>query len=630
MRGPTPSGVLPGLSERAFVSVIALITILMTTAAWRVFVAHADGRRAPKAGRQHGAKTVRHDAPRGILVDRSGHVLARSVLAYDVEIECYGNGDLPSELADEILACLEIDREPDPRERVAVRSAIELPPADRRKDLWKRADRKGTSRGPWQFYWMRRIVRELGSAESLRALEELGRKRYDGCRFRFRFESIWRRVYPLGRAASHVVGTVLTNDDGKEREIGLEAIAELDATASKRWRLLRNARGKAFMRELEVAPFADEFEPNRVVTTLDSRVQELAYESIERAVQISEAEWGLIFLVDLTNGDLIALAGEPAFDPEFRVKGDSDWPMTHWARVEPGSVIKPLLCALAVERGVVRPGDPFVCGDNGSKVWRIQPKFARWRRPFTDDHYIGPCRLEDILVQSSNIGAVKVGMRGGPDLHRELLSLFRLDEAPDLGLPLPRDRKGRVIAGSIPSAKQLASKAGYEVYTGPSLSFGYQLAVYPLSFARAFASMVTGRDFRIRLVRGRQGEPRRAGPGARILSESTVAWVNRTLARVITDPHGTARALSGPGIDGWLAGKTGTTVNRQRDVSYASFVGFAPVERPRWLSMAVLMKKNVTKFYGGQFAAPAVRDVLSYVRDRAPVARVFVPGRGDK
>ncbi|MCB9882746.1 MAG: hypothetical protein H6832_11520 [Planctomycetes bacterium] len=616
-RGP----VFEEVSERVFVTVVTVVSLLLALAGWRVFVAHADGRRSPDPERVHGQRTVRQNAPRGTIVDRHGAVLARSVLAYDVEVECYGNTDLPLELANRILACLEMDRHVSASERDGVLEALRLPGDDFRRDLWQRADVRRETRGPWQYYWKREVASDVGDTAALRAFEELGRARYDGCRFRFRFVSRWNRVYPLGRAAAHVVGALVGESDGDDRAIGLEALPALVPGKATTVRELRNARGKRYLRDLEPAPFADDFAPERIVTTLDSRYQEVAFDAIGRAVADAEAEWGMILLVDLQSGDVLALAGSPTFDPEFRISGDRDWPMTHWARVEPGSVIKPLVLGLALERGIVSPGQPFVCGEDGGKTWRIVPKHARRSRIIKDDHAVGACLLEDILIQSSNIGAVKVGMLGGAPFHRELLELFRLGEAPELGLPLPQLADGRPRPGIVPTSRNFENKADYEVYTGPSLSFGYQLEIYPISFARAFASLVTGHDFRMRLIAG-AGE--RAGPGERILSERTVSWIRSTLVHVVTDPRGTARELSSPDMNGWLAGKTGTTINERRQVSNASFVGFAPADEPRWLSMAVLMKRNVRKFYGGTYAAPAVRDLMAYVKKshtRRDVAR---------
>jgi cell division protein FtsI/penicillin-binding protein 2 len=135
---------------------------------------------------------------------------------------------------------------------------------------------------------------------------------------------------------------------------------------------------------------------------------------------------------------------------------------------------------------------------------------------------------------------------------------------------------------------------------------------------------VTGREVRFRLVAAVQepGQPEVAVPpfaGRRIVSDATVLWMRQTLARVVTDPPGTAhRHISGPGVDGVIGGKTGTSFvsTPQGRVSTASFVGFAPVHSPRWLAMAVLQKDNVHSYYGGQFAAPIVRDLLLHVMRR--------------
>jgi cell division protein FtsI (penicillin-binding protein 3) len=363
---------------------------------------------------------------------------------------------------------------------------------------------------------------------------------------------------------------------------------------------------------------AGEAKAARVTTTLDSALQELAFEKIRSAVEEAGAAWGMCLCADLATGDILCLAGVPAFDPES-IETDAMLPVTHWARIEPGSVMKPLLMALALERGLIRPGTVIACrGEPGSKQWRVGPG-----RTITDDHYVGDVVVEDLLVQSSNIGAVRVGQLGGPDFHRELLALFELGRPPLLGLPLPSTQTGEPRGGDLPAADQF--KSTYAVHTGPSLSFGYQLEIYPLTFAEAFATCVTGRQMRFRLIDRvvpADGQPIRlpGGPGRRLLSDSTVRWIRQTLARVVTDPHGTAHRIAGRGVDGIIGGKTGTSVNgrmgNMSKKSTASFCGFAPVAAPRFLAFAVVQKQHTKKFYGGQFAAPVVRDLLLYILGR--------------
>jgi cell division protein FtsI/penicillin-binding protein 2 len=236
-----------------------------------------------------------------------------------------------------------------------------------------------------------------------------------------------------------------------------------------------------------------------------------------------------------------------------------------------------------------------------------------------------------LLIESSNIGAVRVGVRGGEPLHEAMLADFRLGEAPMLGLPLPRyqdERTGawRRVLGRVPGPDRIRDYRNYVSYTGPSLSFGYEMLVYPLVFARAFASVVTGHRYELRLIRAfhEPGGPRvetpRAGPGLRLFDERVARWMRQTMSEVVTDPKGTARRILSDETRGVIGGKTGTAFDHNQNtgerIYWASFVGFAPIDRPRYLAMGVLENRKVRSFYGGEFVAPAVSDLLLYTLNK--------------
>ena len=626
-----------GTSDSCFRLVVGCFSALLVLVGWRVFVVHADARFAPKSDRQLGQRTRLVEAPRGDILARDGRPLARSLLSYDVKLRCWGERGFPADLAEQCLTALRSSRSVSTREADRVRRLFELPPPGRRRDL--------KAKGPLRFYWERWLARDVRSRATIRALRKLGSKRYRGLRFEFSFHEKWRRVYPLGASAGHVVGALAIDDHGRRHATGLESSKAL--VPAKAWRLAmqRHARGRRFANGTKEMNLCADLRRGVVRTTLDPRAQEEAQRLLEAAIEGSGAEWGLVLLADARNGDLLALAGAPTFDPEFRLEGDRDYPMTHHARVEPGSIIKPLLVGLALERGIVSPNATIACcGVNGSKHWRYRIPGRRGSRTIRDDHPVGVVSLARVLIESSNIGAVKIGARGGRDFHRELLSFFRLGDAPALGLPLPRQRARPElpIPGRLPTATQM-NTGQYDLYTGPSLSFGYQLLVYPLTYLRAFATLITGHEFELRLVSeaiDAEGKRlvggRAAGPGRKVFSDHTVGWMRQALADVCRDPKGTAgKHIRGPRVSGWLGGKTGTQVDTRpkrapadwKPHTKASFVGFAPVNDPRWISLMVLSRHEERRFYGGKFVAPYVRDLLLYMQDRSVLERSARPQR---
>lgn len=610
-----------GLDRRVVRAIRIGLACVLAFAGLRLLIVHSDPERKPSREGGFGHRGRRIDGPRGSILARDGQPLARSVLAWDVLVECYANGDFPPRLARDAIAALEKDRPLGQDDRKRIVGLFRLPEPGRRKDLARAHPERHR---PWRFYWRRYLAKGVHARVALEALRALGRARIPGFFYRLQFQQTWKRVYPLGRSASHVVGCVAATGDGGVVCTGLEAMPILATGPSRRYALRRSARGVAYADGGRSLPVVEDVEMARVRTTLDADLTQHAFRRLDEAVVDAGARWGMMVLVELGTGDILALVGSPSFEPEYRRRGEQYWPMTHQARFEPGSVIKPLIVALALDRGIVGPRETIRCeGDTGGRVWRIRR--GRSTRTIVDDHYVGNVSLAQLMIQSSNIGAVRIGRRGGPAFHRELLQLYRLQEAPRLGLPLPRRRSGRILGGTVPGEERLANRRQYDLYTGPSLSFGYELNIYPLTFAAAFCTVVSGREFKLRLVRELEeaGGPRRAvpvaGPGPRVFSERTVRWMRRTMSGVVAHARGTAHAyIAGPGVDGVIAGKTGTAVRvvGGRRVSNASFCGFAPASDPRYLALAVLQKNDAHGFYGGKFAAPAVKDVLLYVLAR--------------
>ena len=613
------------------------MAVLLLTAVRVVWVHLVTGKRVGARARSVDAQVL--EGPRGSILDRNGRPLALSTLSYDIELDCFADRDFPKALGDQILHALSMDHRCGKKEMRRVRALLRVPPkhrTDRRARGWKKGPR---------YVWTRVLAKGIESKKAIEALTALGKKRFGAGRFRLRFMERWDRSYPLGRAAAHVVGFLGAQKNGKVIATGLEAQRILSHLGARREALRHGPGGRSYVQGGQPLSLPVETSTAGIRTTLDSGLQEAAYRAIHRAVLAGEADWGLLFLVDLGTGDLLALAADPSYDPENRTKKDRYYPYTHYARFEPGSCIKPLVLSLALQRGLVHPGEIIACHGDGalaSKVLRIHSLRGRGRvRTITDDHLVGSVPLSEVLVQSSNIGAVRIGMRGGVAFHRELLTLFGLDRVASLGLPINmrKDSLGMPtpIRGSLPDKTQFKEPSPYHRYTGPSLSMGYQYLIYPLTFGEAFCTVLSGREFRFRLVSsledvsGERIDLPQAGPGRRVFRPEVTSWIRDTLLRVVS-PDGTGRSIAGPGVTGVIGGKTGTSFRRVGgERSYtASFAGFAPGRAPRYFAFALLQKKPAYKFYGGKYAAPAVRDLLLAALEQEEGAEEFPQGKGEE
>ena len=670
------------LRRGAFPYVRAMVLVVLLLASARLVQIHLrNGVEAEEA--RLGISEMGIELPRARLLDRNGKALAESLFVYDVQLECWANRGFPREVAEALVAIVEKHRALSDKERAQILGRFELPA--HAKDLWETPQGDAKSKGRHRYYWIRPLFKQLQDPALIEELREfrkestisiveaawdrdLDKEEKRICRrdWRFDLEFVprWNRYYPLGAAASSITGILskakkVVVIEGKERieevevNYGLEKQPLLSSQGERHIGLRRGLVGRSGRkRALVFAPGNESLElPGEIgvrslVTTIDGEIQEFAYEALGRAADAvvkhysdpSRAktvakpgiDWAVGVVLDLQSGDLLAATGLPSYDPNRFQPGDNLMASTHQRLFAPGSIIKPLLVGLTMDRGLVRPGQTIACqGTNGGRVWRHGP------RRITDDHPVGIVPLEILLAESSNIGAVRVGILGGPEVHSDLLALLDHGRAPRIGLPLQRymdkNRRGRVVEGSVPSEKQLRDRQ-YPYYTGPSISFGYQMNLYPLGFAQAFASLVTGREFKLRLLDRlitADGDVRyfpQAGPGKRIFKESTVRWTRETLKMVITHERGTARRIAGPGVSGILAGKTGTSVtppgaSLEKRENTASFIGFWPADDPKYLAMVTIRRTGGKAFYGGLFAAPPVRDCLLYLQHREASGR---------
>jgi cell division protein FtsI (penicillin-binding protein 3) len=568
---------LPGLRIRVLV-LAALLAVAFAGVAVRLahlqLVRHAE--LAALAERQY-SRTVALHPRRGPIVDRHGAPLAVSSPAASL----FGQ---PRHVADP--------------GRVAARLApiVQMPAATIRGLL-------SSSRS---FVWLRRRL-PPAVAEQVRALREPGIGLVD--------EPL--RLYPNRELAAHVVG--FEGVDG-----GLEGIERAWqkslAGAPGRAIVGRDALGRDIPTEVVLQPPVP---GHGVMLTIDANIQHAAERELDAAWRRTRAQAGIVIVLDPRTGDIMALAIRPTFNPNTFLDVPSPDLWRNRAITdpfEPGSTIKMILAAAALEEGVMRPDDP-IFAENGA-ITIARTRIHDWKK-------YGWLTFAEVLQKSSNVGSIKIGLALGPARYYRYLTAFGFGAPTGIGL-----------AGE--SRGMLREPERWSALSLPTLSIGQEISVTALQLVAAFGAVANGGTLMqprlVRAVFDDQGrEIRRVEPLAvrKVISPATVRVLTRVLTQVVE--FGTGHKATIPGYA--VAGKTGTaqkpdpvTKRYARTPGVLSFVGFAPADEPRF-AMLVLLDEPKTQRWGSEAAAPIFAavgaEILRYLgvppRDTPPVQIVTNP-----
>jgi cell division protein FtsI (penicillin-binding protein 3) len=408
-----------------------------------------------------------------------------------------------------------------------------------------------------------------------------------------------KRFYPGKEIAGHLIGFSGTDNQGLE---GLEKAYD------------RYLRGPEYvliqMRDALRRPFfvsrptpRDEDGKVRfmhdLVLTIDKHIQYKAQKALQDAVERYRAKSGQCLVVDPQTGEILALAVVPAFNPNsFGSYGPEKWRNRVITDCyEPGSTMKAFLIAAALERTVVSPQTRFYC-ENGA--------FEVANHIINDTHEYEELTAEDIVVLSSNIGAVKIGWKLGYRTFTDYLRGFGFGKRT--GVDLIGEREGFIRPA-----------ADARTIDRANVFFGQGLTVTSVQLAMAMAAVANGgrlmRPYvveEIREVNGRVVRRTRPKVVRRVISPETARKVKHILSGVVSE-RGTAPAAAITGYQ--AAGKTGTaqkvdpkTRRYSRSKYVALFVGFVPVDDPRLVCL-VLVNEPKGSTYGGVVAAPAFQEV---------------------
>jgi cell division protein FtsI (penicillin-binding protein 3) len=404
-----------------------------------------------------------------------------------------------------------------------------------------------------------------------------------------------RRYYPNRHLAAHLLG--FADIDGRGIE-GVELAYEDRLRGSdRRVEAIRDRRGHVV--------FADDLQDDRsmqghnVVLTIDKAIQHAAERELALGIRTFEARGGSIVVMDPSTGELLAIANYPPFNPNE----PSKHPIAHRRnralvdRFEPGSTIKPFTMAAALAAGAVKPNQLINC-ENGAA--RIAGRVLHDAHPY---EWLTPTQ---ILAHSSNIGTAKIGLELGKKQLYRAFRRFGFGEPTGLGVP-------GETAGVLRHYQRW-----YEIDTA-AVSFGQSMAVTNVQLATAMSAIANGgRLMQPMLVRrmtnghGATIEEMKPQVRRQVVSRHVAKLIGQMLTSV-TEPGGTAMEAA---VEGYLvAGKTGTAQKADyvhggyaKDKWLASFVGFAPAERPS-VVISVVIDEPVIAHYGGTVAGPVFRRV---------------------
>ena len=397
-----------------------------------------------------------------------------------------------------------------------------------------------------------------------------------------------RRYYPNKELAAHLLGYVGIDNQGLS---GIESTYDGDISGRPGKTLIQtDARRRAFSR-IERPPTTGA----TVQLTIDKYLQHIAERELQIGVRQHNADGGSVVILDPDTGDILALANEPGFNPNAFADAPASARRNRAIQdlYEPGSTFKIVTTAAALEESVVKRNEPF---DVSAGVIRVGRSVVR------DMHTYGVLSFDDLIVKSSNVGAIKVGLRLGPERLSRYVRRFGFGQS--LSHDFPAESRGLVTSPSRLTDQGVAS-----------VSMGYQVAVTPLQMAAAANAVANaGELLEPKVVRAIIRNGIRAETPSRVIrraiSSETSAEMTSIMEAVVE--RGTGRAAQIPGYS--VAGKTGTAEKlidgrySNRDHN-ASFVGFVPSRQPVLTILVMIDTPRGGVFTGGAVAAPVFRRV---------------------
>ena len=394
----------------------------------------------------------------------------------------------------------------------------------------------------------------------------------------------YRRYYPAAEVTAHVVGVTGVDDNGQE---GIELAYQdwLTGKAGSR-RVIKDRLGHVVE---DIESIRAPQQGRELALSIDQRIQYLAFRELKSAIALNEAKAGSLVVLDVSTGEVLALANWPTYNPNNRdtLKVGRSRNRAVVDLFEPGSTLKPFTVAAALESGLVSPG---------SMIDTQGGHYTIGNRTIHDAHPEGILTVAQVIQRSSNIGSAKMALAMAPKKLWAILSDVGFGTQTKVGFP--GEASGRLRAYQT-----------WKPIEQATMSYGHGISVSLLQLARAYSVFATdGKLKPLTLVKRDQPVE-----GKAVISPRTAMAVRKML-EMVTQPGGTATRAQVAGFR--VAGKTGTA-HKLSGAAYASdryissFVGFAPASNPRLVIAVMLDEPGGRSYYGGEVAAPVFSTVMA-------------------
>ena len=532
LASPTPPG-------RSKLVVFMLALAFLGLAARAAYVQVLGNDFFQRQGEVRFTRTLDLPANRGRILDRNGLILASSVA-------------VPSVWA------IPEDVQANDQQRAQLAALLGMKPAELAQKL---ADEDKT------FVWLKRQIDEA-AGKKITALGIKGiylRKEY-------------KRQYPEGEAAAHIVGFTNVEDRGQEG-VELAFQHQLAGRAGTR-RVIKDRLGAVIEDVGQQVPPVD---GQDIELSIDSKVQFFAYQKLRDAVIEHKAQAGSVVVLDVVRGEVLALANYPSYVPDKRqnLTGGQLRNRALTDSFEPGSTMKPFIAALVLGHGLAQPETPIQTAPGSLRIGNAT---------ISDAHPNGILTLNEVIQKSSNVGTVKWAMQTQPRQMWEMYSQVGFGQKPQL--PFPGAVSGR-----------LRAYKGWRPIEQATMSYGYGLSASLFQLAHAYSVFARdGELVPVTLLKANQD----AVAGVRVM-QARHANAVRNMLHLVTGPGGTAPKAQTMGYS--VGGKTGTA-HKQEGRGYADkkyrgfFVGIAPIEQPRIVVAVMIDEPSGGKYFGGDVAAP--------------------------
>ncbi|MFT3928680.1 MAG: penicillin-binding transpeptidase domain-containing protein [Spongiibacteraceae bacterium] len=393
----------------------------------------------------------------------------------------------------------------------------------------------------------------------------------------------YRRFYPEGEVTAHLLGFTDIDDVGQE---GIElAYNNVLSGMPGSKRVLKDLNGK-IIREIDAGQAA---RPGGDITlSIDLRLQYLAHRELRNALQEMGASSGSVILLDVRTGEVLAMANQPALNPNNRSRVNAAGLRNRALLdlIEPGSTMKPLTMVAALESGKFAPHTPI---DASPGYIAVEGKV------FKDPVNYGMIDITKIITKSSQVGITRVALALDEKNIWDVYNRFGIGSGTETGFPGEQH-------GMLPLRNRWSD------VERANFAFGYGVQVTPLQLARAYAVFASGgRLEQVTLLR-REG----AAPEAKQVVSAGVSQQVVDMMRTVIGPEGTGKRAAIPGYS--VAGKTGTAhkvgAHGYEDRYRSLFVGFAPASSPRIVAAIVVDDASLGRYHGGDVAAPVFAKVV--------------------